>query len=119
MGVNYGINVWLSETVDTNGNTRITGLRGVTDPDRAAVRFFSVSSVRFPSAVAWSFDTIGYSETIPVLPHSNYSFNAAMIDGHAANYGKSIFKSGNIDYAKRKVTDGTYYSKMNMEPFIK
>ena len=118
MGVNYGINLWLAKK---NGSSSyITGLKttSVFSPD-SYFRFFSVSSVRNPGSVAWGFDSLNYSTDYPTLPHGNYSFNAGMIDGHAASFGKSIFWSGNINYTSRVVTDATYYSKMNMEPFVK
>lgn len=118
LGVNYGINLWLAKK---NGSSSyITGIKttSVFSPD-SYFRFFSVSSVRNPGSVAWGFDSLNYSTDYPTLPHGNYSFNAGMIDGHAANFGKSIFKSGNINYNTRVVTDATYYSKMNMEPFVK
>ena len=117
MGINYGINLWLSKNNGTN--SYLTGFKGTSIGTNSTFSFFSVSSIRNAGSIAWSFDTIGYSGDHPILPHPNYSFNAAMIDGHVANYGKSIFKSGNINYGTRDVTDSTYYSKMNMEPFIK
>ena len=117
MGINYGINLWLSKKNGTN--SYLTGFKGTSFGTNSTFSFFSVSSIRNAGSIAWSFDTTGYSGDYPTLPHPNYSFNAAMIDGHVSNYGKSIFKSGNIDYANRRVTDSTYYSKMNMEPFIK
>ena len=117
MGINYGINLWLSKNNGTN--SYLTGFKGTSIGTNSTFSFFSVSSIRNAGSIAWSFDTTGYSGDYPTLPHSNYSFNAGLIDGHVSNYGKSIFKSGNIDYVYRRVTDATYSSKMNMEPFVK
>lgn len=114
LGVNYGINTWLSLH-----NSRIRGLSRVITTTGEGFEFkgFKLSGIKSPSSVAWVYDTPAWSYNTPTLHHSGYSFNAGMIDGRAATYNRRIFKQGNIDPATRTVTDFTHISKMDMEPF--
>lgn len=117
-GINYCINQMLLKNA-AKPQPPITGLRFVCSSD-PVINLIKLSSAKNPSSVSWIYETGGYaSPSIITLPHSNYSFNAGLLDGHASTYQKHIFFAGNIDYAKRQVTDSTYVSKMNFEPFIK
>ena len=118
LGVNYCINLWLSKP---NGSTiYITGAKAlITEVNGVTPNILKLSTVAYPARVAWIFDSPGYVSETPLLCHPNFSFNAGLLDGHAATYQRNIFTAGNVNYALKQVTDWTYKSKMNFEPFIK
>ena len=118
LGVNYCINLWLSKP---NGSAiNITGAKAlIAEVNGVTPSILKLSTVAYPARVAWIFDTPGYVSENPLLCHPNFSFNAGLLDGHAATYQRNIFTAGNVNYALKQVTDWSYKSKMNFEPFIK
>ncbi len=80
---------------------------------------FKLTTIKYPSSVAWVLDSVAYSNESQWAPHPNYSFNAGLTDGHGQSYGKNIFAPGQLDFSTKKfgLANNTQYLKR--EPFTK
>lgn len=106
LNVSYSINLGLEKTGYT-----VTGMK-----KSDVIKAFKLSSVRFPSSVAWIYDSQNYDNVGQWAIHQNYGFNCGMLDGRAAGFGREVLTS--LNYTT-KIYSLTYSSEYHREPFQK
>ena len=111
----YTINPCTSGNGTVNWNVNRTPLTGEVADTRNHV--FKLSSPTHASQVAWLLESKNYLGS-PMARHTNYTFNAGMLDGHVSKFHayKLGLKVNRIDKTYNQIYADTW---QNYPPFVK